>query len=119
MARLGLGYEQARQRNPGLVYISVTGFGQDGPHRDLPATDAAMQAYSGFSFGAGDMRDPVRVRVSVVDIVTGVYVSNAALAALMARHGNQGKGSTSISASCTASAPCRAPSTPSTPPPGA
>ncbi|AMG90655.1 CoA transferase [Bordetella bronchiseptica] len=92
MARLGLGYEQARQRNPGLVYISVTGFGQDGPHRDLPATDAAMQAYSGFSFGAGDMRDPVRVRVSVVDIVTGVYVSNAALAALMARHGNQGQG---------------------------
>jgi len=86
MSRLGLSYEDVRQLNPGLVYLSVTGFGQTGPHRDLPATDAAMQAYTGFSFGAGDMANPVRVRISVVDIVTGIYGSHAVLAALMRRH---------------------------------
>jgi len=92
MKKLGLDYEAVRDINPELVYLSVTGFGQRGPHCHLPATDAAMQAYSGFSFGAGDMIDPVRVRISVVDIVTGVYASNAVLGALMARRGNQGKG---------------------------
>lgn len=92
MARLGLGYDDVRALNPGLVYLSVTGFGQQGPHCGLPATDAAMQAYTGFSFGAGDMKDPVRVRISVVDIVTGVYASNAVLAALMGRAGNGGQG---------------------------
>lgn len=92
MAKLGLGYDDVRALNPGLVYLSVTGFGQQGPHSGLPATDAAMQAYTGFSFGAGDMRDPVRVRISVVDIVTGVYASNAVLAALMGRTGNGGRG---------------------------
>jgi len=92
MARLGLDYENVRQINPGLVYLSVTGFGQQGPSCSFPATDAAMQAYTGFSFGAGDMKDPVRVRISVADIVTGIYGSNAVLAALMGRHANQGKG---------------------------
>ncbi|MBO9354646.1 CoA transferase [Bordetella petrii] len=92
MRRLGLDYDVARMLNPGLVYLSVTGFGQQGPHCGLPATDAAMQAYTGFSFGAGDMQEPVRVRISVVDILTGVYASNAALAALMGRSGNGGQG---------------------------
>ncbi|MCD0502280.1 CaiB/BaiF CoA transferase family protein [Bordetella petrii] len=92
MSRLGLGYEDARRINPGLVYLSVTGFGQKGPLCSVPATDAAMQAYSGFSFGAGDMIDPVRVRVSIVDIVTGIYASHAVLAALLARPNNQGNG---------------------------
>lgn len=92
MARLGLGYDDTCKVNPRLVYLSVTGFGQQGPHNSFPATDAAMQAYTGFSFGAGDMQDPVRVRISVVDIVTGVYGSNAVLAALMGRHANQGRG---------------------------
>ncbi|MGH8810844.1 MAG: CaiB/BaiF CoA transferase family protein [Advenella sp.] len=93
MARLGLSYDDVCRINPGLVYLSVTGFGQTGPHRDLPATDAAMQAYTGFSYAAGDMVNPVRVRVSVVDIVTGIYGSNAVLGALMRRHrpGNKGQ----------------------------
>lgn len=92
MARLGLGYQDVQTLNPELVYMSVTGFGQQGPNCGFPATDAAMQAYSGFSFGAGDMATPVRVRVSVVDIVTGVYASHAVLAALLARQADQGCG---------------------------
>src|SRR5690606_23784989 len=59
MEKLGLDYDTLKKKNPGLVYVSVTGFGQRGPLRDLPATDAAMQAYTGFSFGAGDMVEPI------------------------------------------------------------
>src|SRR5215469_14417372 len=47
LARLGLGYGQVRATNPDVVYVSVTGFGQEGPNRDLPATDSILQAYSG------------------------------------------------------------------------
>lgn len=85
MARLGLGYDTVRAINPALVYASVTGFGQTGPYVDRPATDAAVQAYTGFSFGAGDMVEPIRVRIAVVDVVTGIYASQAILGALMQR----------------------------------
>jgi crotonobetainyl-CoA:carnitine CoA-transferase CaiB-like acyl-CoA transferase len=91
MKRLGLDYEAVRRVNPRLIYVSVSGFGQDGPYIDRPATDAAVQAYSGFSFGAGDMVTPVRVRLSLVDIVTGIYTSNATVAALLQR-GRTGEG---------------------------
>ena len=82
MAKLGLDYASVREINPKLVYLSVTGFGQDGPYVDRPATDAAVQAYSGFAFGAGDMITPVRVRLSMVDIISGIYGSNAVVGAL-------------------------------------
>lgn len=82
MAKLGLDYASAKEINPRLVYLSVTGFGQDGPYVDRPATDAAVQAYSGFAFGAGDMVTPVRVRLSMVDIISGIYGSNDVVAAL-------------------------------------
>jgi len=84
-ARLGLDYDTVRAINPALVYASVTGFGQTGPYIDQPATDAAVQAYTGFSFGAGDMVEPIRVRIAVVDVVTGIYTSQAILGALMQR----------------------------------
>ena len=85
MKRLGLDYDTVRQINPRLVYVSVSGFGQDGPYIDRPATDAAVQAYSGFSFGVSDMVTPVRVRLSLVDIISGIYTSNAVVAALLQR----------------------------------
>lgn len=85
MKRLGLDYESVREINPRLVYASISGFGQDGPYIDRPATDAAVQAYTGFSFGVSDMVTPMRVRLSLVDIITGVYTSNAIVAALLQR----------------------------------
>src|SRR4051794_4132497 len=91
MKRLGLDYDTVRRINPRLVYASVSGFGQEGPYIDRPATDAAVQAYSGFSFGVSDMVTPVRVRLSVVDIITGIYTSNAIVAALLQR-GRTGEG---------------------------
>lgn len=83
--RLGLDYELIKEINPNLIYISVTGFGQHGLDATQPATDAAMQARTGFSYGAGDMKDPIRVRISMVDISTGIFVSHATLAALFKR----------------------------------
>ena len=91
MKRLGLDYDTVHQVNPRLVYVSVSGFGQDGPYIDRPATDAAVQAYSGFSFGVSDMVTPVRVRLSLVDIISGIYTSNAVVAALLQR-GRSGEG---------------------------
>lgn len=91
MKRLGLDYDTVRKINPRMVYVSVSGFGQDGPYTDRPATDAAVQAYSGFSFGVSDMVTPVRVRLSLVDIITGIYTSNAVVAALLQR-GRTGEG---------------------------
>lgn len=91
MKRLGLDYATVREINPRLIYVSVSGFGQDGPYIDRPATDAAVQAYSGFSFGVSDMVTPVRVRLSLVDVITGIYTSNAIVAALLQR-GRTGEG---------------------------
>ena len=47
MSRFGLGYDDVRKDNPDVIYLSVTGFGQGGPNRDLPVTDAVIQAFSG------------------------------------------------------------------------
>lgn len=91
MKRLGLDYDTVRLVNPRLVYVSVSGFGQEGPYTDRPATDAAVQAYSGFSFGVSDMVTPVRVRLSLVDVISGIYTSNAVVAALLKR-GRTGEG---------------------------
>jgi crotonobetainyl-CoA:carnitine CoA-transferase CaiB-like acyl-CoA transferase len=91
MSRLGLDHESVRAAHPRLVYVSVTGFGQTGPLAGRPATDAAVQAHTGFSFGAGDMVDPIRVRISIVDVVSGIYASQAVLAALVQR-GRTGEG---------------------------
>jgi len=91
MQRLGLDYETVRRIHPRIVYASVTGFGRTGPHAHHPATDTAVQAFSGISFAANDMVQPVRIRIAFVDVVTGVYLSNAIVAALVQR-GRTGEG---------------------------
>ena len=54
LKRLGLGYEEARKRNPGIIYCSVSGFGQDGPYRERAALDLILQAESGMVSCTGD-----------------------------------------------------------------
>jgi crotonobetainyl-CoA:carnitine CoA-transferase CaiB-like acyl-CoA transferase len=86
LTRHGLDYERVREANPDVVYVSVTGFGQDGPNRDLPATDSILQAYSGLmsvNRDAGGM--PQRISVLVIDVVTGLYAHQAAASALYRR----------------------------------
>jgi crotonobetainyl-CoA:carnitine CoA-transferase CaiB-like acyl-CoA transferase len=84
MARLGLDYEQVK--HPELIYLAVTGFGQASPHKDRPATDTIIQAFTGLtSANAGNDGIPHRVGVLVPDTVTALYAFQAVTMALMAR----------------------------------
>jgi CoA:oxalate CoA-transferase len=86
MERLGLGYEVLHERNHGLVYCAISGFGQTGPLRDRPAYDAIVQAMSGTMSLTGEPdRPPVIIGPPVGDIAAGLYGGLAALAALAGR----------------------------------
>jgi crotonobetainyl-CoA:carnitine CoA-transferase CaiB-like acyl-CoA transferase len=86
MERFGLGYQQARARNPRLIYCSITGYGQNGPSRDLSAMDLIMQASSGLISvtGTTDGRT-ARSGHSVADVTAGMFAAMGILTALHAR----------------------------------
>jgi crotonobetainyl-CoA:carnitine CoA-transferase CaiB-like acyl-CoA transferase len=84
--RLGLGYETLASDNPGLIYLSVSGFGQDGPYARRPGSDSVAQAFSGLvSVNIGNDKTPHRVGSPVSDVATGVYAFQAIATALFAR----------------------------------
>ncbi len=84
--RLGLGYDTVQQRNPSVVYLSLTGFGQRGPNADLPATDSVMQAYSGLmSINRDSNGMPQRIGILAIDVATGLYAFQAIAPALYRR----------------------------------
>jgi crotonobetainyl-CoA:carnitine CoA-transferase CaiB-like acyl-CoA transferase len=86
VARLGISYEEARARQPRIVYCSVSGFGQDGPYRDRAALDLVVQAESGMISVTGEPRGRgVRAGVSIADITAGMYAAFGILTALHAR----------------------------------
>lgn len=83
MDRLGLGYDVLQERYPSLVVCSITGFGQGGPYRDRPGYDFMIQAMGGIMSISGPADGPPsKVGVAIVDITTGLFASNAILAAL-------------------------------------
>ncbi len=85
-ARLGLGYDELRARNPRLLYLSVSGFGQEGPYVALPCTDSIAQAFSGLmSVNLGNDGSPHRVGAIIIDTLTGLYAAQALAVALYAR----------------------------------
>jgi crotonobetainyl-CoA:carnitine CoA-transferase CaiB-like acyl-CoA transferase len=85
-ARLGLGYEELSRDNPGLIYLSVSGFGQSGPYAKRPGSDSVAQAYSGLvSINTGNDGLPHRVGTTISDVVTGVYAFQAIATTLLAR----------------------------------
>ncbi|MFO7942407.1 MAG: CoA transferase [Bacillota bacterium] len=84
--RLGLGYEELSQLNPGLVYCSISGFGQDGPHRDRAAYDLIIQGMGGLMGVTGpEGSEPIRVGIAVADIGAGMYAAYAITSALFRR----------------------------------
>ncbi len=85
MERLGLGYEQARARNPRLVYCSITGFGLDGPDAARPGYDTVGQATSGLMGLLTDLDDPQPMGISLSDHLAGLFAAYGVLAALAAR----------------------------------
>ncbi len=90
--RLGLSYDILAKDNPPLVYVSITGFGPDGPESRKAATDSVIQAFTGIAaINRAADGTPRRVPFLVPDTVTGVYAAQATGAALYAR-ATTGKG---------------------------
>jgi len=84
--RLGLGYDAIRIANPGVIYVSVSAFGEDGPGRDRPGYDPLVQAFTGLLNMTGEADGPpVRVAASITDLSTGLYAVIATLSALEVR----------------------------------
>jgi crotonobetainyl-CoA:carnitine CoA-transferase CaiB-like acyl-CoA transferase len=84
--RLGLDYETLREINPSIIYISISGYGEDGPYRDRPGQDLLLQAMSGAMLSAGrDGEPPQAAGQFLVDAVTANTAFEAALAALLHR----------------------------------
>ncbi|MEI4473010.1 CaiB/BaiF CoA transferase family protein [Frigidibacter sp. MR17.24] len=84
--RLGFDPEALRARNPRLITVSISGYGDDGPFRELKAYDLLVQAESGLSSITGSGEEMARVGVSVCDIAAGMTAHQAVLQALYARH---------------------------------
>jgi crotonobetainyl-CoA:carnitine CoA-transferase CaiB-like acyl-CoA transferase len=84
--RLGFDYEPVAAREPRLLYVAISGFGQTGPLAERPAMDPVLQAYTGMmAENHGEDGIPHRVPVIVVDMSTGLYAFQALSAALYAR----------------------------------
>ena len=85
-SRLGFGYERVSEDNPGVVYASVSGYGQTGPMREEPGYDAIAQALSGVMSVTGEADGPpVRFGVSPADLAAGMWAGLGILAALRHR----------------------------------
>ncbi|CAI4216275.1 unnamed protein product [Parascedosporium putredinis] len=92
LRKYGLDYETIHKINPGLIYTSITGYGQTGPYSNRAGYDVMVEAEFGLMHITGN-RDgpPVKVGVAVTDLTTGLYASNSIMAALLSR-GRSGKG---------------------------
>ena len=90
--RLGIGYEDIRKINPGVVYCSISGYGQTGPEASRPGYDFIMQAESGLMSITGQADGPPnRLGVAFTDVVAGMVATQSVLAALYQRR-DTGKG---------------------------
>lgn len=85
MARLGLDYARLVERNPRLVYVSISGFGQDGPYRDRPAHDVCYQATAGLLPEGAAATAGYAPQVFIGDLSAGMFAALGAQAALLAR----------------------------------
>ncbi|WP_287876055.1 CaiB/BaiF CoA-transferase family protein [Acidovorax sp.] len=91
MQRLGLGYDELLKENPKLIYCAISGFGQDGPLRDLPAYDQIIQGMSGvMSITGAPENAPYRVGYPVADTIGGITAAFAVAAALADRERSGG-----------------------------
>ncbi len=83
--RAGFGSDALRARNPGLITCDISGYGEDGPYRDMKAYDLLIQAETGLASVTGSPEAPGRVGVSIADISAGLYAFNGILLALLQR----------------------------------
>jgi succinyl-CoA--D-citramalate CoA-transferase len=93
LERWGLGYEQLKEMNPGIILVRVSGFGQDGPYRDRAGFGSVAEAMGGIRYITGyPDRPPVRAGVSLGDTLAAMYGVMGSLAALQHRNSKGGVG---------------------------
>lgn len=90
LVKYGLDYESLKTVNPGLIYCSITGFGQTGPYSKRPGYDFMIQGMGGLMSVTGERDEqpgggPQKVGVALADVLTGMYATTAVLAALAYR----------------------------------
>ena len=85
LERLGVGYEAVRERNPGVIYCSITGMGSTGPYHARPTFDAIAQALSGLWSQLTDLENPEPVGPPLSDQLAGLFAVYGILAALVRR----------------------------------
>lgn len=84
--RLGLGYEQVKQINPSIIYSEISGYGTEGPWKDLPGQDLLLQSVSGLAWLSNNNdTTPTPMGVAVVDILAGAHLVQGILATLYQR----------------------------------
>ncbi len=85
-ARLGIDYESLKAINPGLVYASISGFGQDGPYKDRPGFDQIAQGMGGLMSITGlPGQGPVRAGIPIADLTAGLFCAQGIMIALLER----------------------------------
>src|SRR3990170_644843 len=84
-ARLGLGAAALREKNPRLIYCSISGYGQDGPYRDVKAYDLLIQGEAGIIASTGSPQQPAKVSIPIADLAVSMYGVTGILTALIQR----------------------------------
>ncbi|NWF57728.1 MAG: CoA transferase [Syntrophaceae bacterium] len=94
MEKWGLGYDELKQANPGLIMVRVSGFGQEGPYKDRAAFDRVASGMGGLTYLTGYPESPpVRVGLNLCDEIAGLFSAFGAMVALYRRgYGDQKKG---------------------------
>ena len=86
MERLGLDYETVKAINPQIVYAEISGYGSEGPWKDLPGQDLLLQAASGLAWlSNNNQENPTPMGVAVVDILAGTHIAQGILSLLYQR----------------------------------
>ncbi len=91
--RLGLGAQELHRDNPGLIHVSISGYGTGGPYTSKKAYDLLVQCEAGVVSITGTEEEPSKVGISIADIAAGMYAYSGILAALI-RRGRTGEGAT-------------------------
>lgn len=86
MEKVGLGYEDAKVINPSIIYAEISGYGTEGPWKELPGQDLLLQSISGLAYTTGNEEDlPVPFGIAIADIICGSHLTQGILGALIRR----------------------------------
>lgn len=84
MERLGFSYNQVKERNPTVIYGEISGYGTEGPWKDLPGQDLLLQSLTGITWLNGNKNDgPVPMGLSIIDMLAGANLADGVLACLL------------------------------------